>query len=166
MSWQTETVESIRVAIGDLSASPTYSDARLERVAVSAAALVVIDVDFNTSYTVNITSQSISPDPTSLDPKDLAFIMLVALKSAVLIAKGEMKLGAASGGIIIKDGPSSVDTSNYYMALSGMYRQFLDDYEFLKLNYKYVRSVMNAQAVLSPSTVLYNVYGNLQVLGY
>ena len=64
MAWQDSMVQMLRVVIFDLETTPTYSDSRLEEMLVASAHLVTQDIDFSTNYTVDILSQSITPDPT------------------------------------------------------------------------------------------------------
>lgn len=164
MTWQTDIDTTVRVLINDLT-STLYSDAQLEKVIIVAANQVINETDFDTVYVASISIPSITPDPTDPSIMDASFVALVSLKAASLIARGEMKLAANASGFIIKDSVSTVDTSNYYLAASTLYKQFIADYEFLKMNYKFIRSVTHCQAIMTP-TVVTNIYTSLQVLGY
>ena len=72
----------LRVVIFDLETTPTYSDSRLEEMLIASAHLVTQDIDFSTSYSIDILGQSITPDPT--DSTDKEFVNFVVLKAACL----------------------------------------------------------------------------------
>lgn len=168
MSWQNDVIECIRVTLGDLDEPYTYQDDRLERIALVAASQVMNEVQFQSNYIVDINLQTITPDPTDTNNNsviDYSFIALVALKTSCIIAKAEMKKYAQIYGINIKDGPSSISTVGMFSNYSTLIKQFDDDYEYLKMNYKLIDSWANAQAILTATTVR-QIYGNLQPIYY
>ena len=63
MAWDTTMVTILRTIISDLDAS-SYSDSRLQQILVVAAQYVQQEISFTTTYTVNIDSPDIAPDPT------------------------------------------------------------------------------------------------------
>lgn len=107
--WQTEMVRLIRHLIDDLDAEPTYSDDRLQELILVAAQLVNMDVDFDTTYTIDLDNLILSPDPTdrTAGTRDDAFINLVILKAACLIDNAEARTAAAQS-ITIRDGSSMI----------------------------------------------------------
>jgi hypothetical protein len=168
MPWQDVVIECIRVSLNDLDVPYTYEDTRLQRISVTAAAQVMNEAEFQSAYIVDIHLQSITPDPTDTTVNsviDNPFIALVALKACCLTIKGEMKKYALMGGIQVKDGPSSISTNGLFNNYSTLYKQYLDDYNYLKMNYKLVAAWANAQAILTATTVR-TIYGNTQVLPY
>jgi len=168
MAWQNDVVECMRVALSDLDEPYTYPDNRLERIAIVAAAQVMNEADFQSDYVVDINMQTITPDPTDTTNNaviDNPFIALVALKACCLTVKGEMKKYALMGGIQVKDGPSSISANGLFENFDKLYKQFLDDYNYLKLNYKLVNAWQNAKAILTATTVR-QIYGDTQVLPY
>ena len=135
-AWETELVELLRVMLGDLSETPTYSDDRLRRVLLSAAHMVNSEISFDTTYVVDIAGQSISPDPTGIP--DTNFLNLVAAKAACLVERGETK-SALQQGFMAKDGMGMVidirsrgagyiDMAKYKKDWCSMYDQMKNDY--------------------------------------
>lgn len=154
MTWKVEIVEQIRVLIGDMDdASYTYTDARLARVSVASAIMVMQEVDFSTIYTVDISEQTILPDPTSLGPKDTNFINLVSLKAAIMVYTGELRKYALAGAFII-DGPSQINMVGVYTNMKGALTNLQTQYEKAKVLYQ---TGQNGQAVMTPYTTT-NVY--------
>lgn len=107
MSWQTETTLIIRHLINDLEDTPTFSDERIEQLAVIAAKYVVQDMH-STKYTIDVVNQTISPDPSLTDPRDEDFLGLIALKSACLLDQTNFRLAAINEGIRTTLGPASL----------------------------------------------------------
>ena len=99
MSWKNEIPIIVRVWINDLSDTPTYSDDRIKQLIVVAAQYVKREMNFNTVYTIDTLTQSISPDPTTLAAPDQDFIGFVALKAACLLDQSTFRTKAASEGI-------------------------------------------------------------------
>jgi len=168
MAWQNEVIECMRVTLADMDEPYTYPDPRLERIALVAAAQVMQEADFQSAYVVDINMQTILPDPTDITHNsviDNPFIAMVALKACCLTIKGEMKSYAQISGISIKDGPSNLSTTGLFENYLKLYKQFVDDYNYLKMNYKLVNAWANAQAILTATTVR-QIYGNLEVLPY
>ena len=89
MAWQDTMVIMLRVVIDDMGSNPTYSDSRLEEILVVSAKLTKKDVDFANDYTIGVTDSTITPDPVSTS--DNAFVNLVTLKAACLVANSEFK---------------------------------------------------------------------------
>lgn len=168
MVWKTEAIQILRTVIGDLDMPQLYTDNRLTTLLIIASVQVINETDFDNIYVVDITEQTIIPDPsdvTIVAIKDNLFICLISLKAAVLLINAEMKSFVQSGGINIKDGPSSIDTKGVFANYILLSKQYLSDYEYLKMNYKIMRSNANSQAILTATTVR-NIYGNLNVLSY
>jgi hypothetical protein len=109
MSWQIEIPIMVRVLINDLSDAPTYSDERLLQTIAVAAKYVQFDVVLDRSYTVDVVSSSLSPDPTLED--DSIFISLLALKTACLIDQSTLRTRAALEGIRAALGPASLSVA-------------------------------------------------------
>ena len=129
--WYSQPLPILRELIGDSDAS-TYSDFRLQAVLLSAGHLLLREVSFDNDYVINIGASSILPDPSS--PEDVSFINLLALRGAVLVTGSEWKSGA-SQAIVIKDGPSTIDTSKGADALKERAQWVLDLYTNAKNQY-------------------------------
>ncbi len=109
MSWSIEIPIMVRVLINDLSDAPTYSDERLLQTIAVAAKYVQFDVVLDNTYTIDVVSPSLSPDPTIND--DSIFISLVALKTACLIDQSTLRTKAALEGIRAALGPANLSVA-------------------------------------------------------
>jgi len=107
-SWSDSMVIILREIVGDNEAILRYSDDRLIDILISAASIVVDTVSFSTPYIIDVTLQTISPDPV-IEIGDKNFVVLTILKAAVIIAVAEYR-SAAKMAISHRDGPSSIDT--------------------------------------------------------
>jgi hypothetical protein len=139
MSWSVEMVLLERALIHDFAQPYTYSDGRLQNILCVAAQLTrTYELDFDINYTINITQQIISPDPTNLQntpyPRDDAFINLVSLKAATIILNGELKTYAGQA-VILQDGPSKIDLSNLIFAAELRYKEIMKLYEESRVQY-------------------------------
>jgi len=73
MSWQGQMGTIVRHLVNDLdSSSYKYSDDRVETSILVASQLMIMNVDFNNIYEVNVESCRLSPDPTDSATKDNA----------------------------------------------------------------------------------------------
>jgi len=142
--WKCVLVPMVRVLINDIDET-TYDNPRLEKVIIVAAQLLKPEFDFATTYTSNIRTQTISPDP--VDNNDDAFINFVSMKSALLILEGELK-NLASGAIKVQDGPASIDMSGAYNATKDAYEKLLDAFNRAKLAYT-LGNVSEIKAIFS-----------------
>lgn len=147
--WQTECVEVVRVLINDMASTPTYTDDRLERLIVVAALQLIQEVSFTTTYEVDISEATISPDPSNVNTKDPAFINLVCLKAAVILLDSEARYYAI-GSFMITDGPSSINTTSRVQFVKEAGRILNDKYALAKMLYQ---SGQAGAAILTPYTV-------------
>lgn len=127
MSWQLEITEMVRLLIGDLSDTPTYCDERIQRTILLSAQQLINEFAFCVTYTPNIVTLTLSPDPTS-DPRDEGFIYLLALKTASLIVSGELRRYAVSS-ISVTDGPSSVQMGGIFKNLQELSKDIGSKYD-------------------------------------
>lgn len=107
MAWDEDMVTMLRVMVNDLG-STTYTDNSLVKVLLLAAIQVQQEITFDTAYTVDISNETLSPDPTVTATKDDSFTNLVCLKAAAIADHGSAIL-AARRAIAVKDGSSSID---------------------------------------------------------
>jgi len=147
MAWQTDITLMLRHMLNDLDSNNyTYTDARLEQAIAVSAQLVLSKHDFSTSYTVDISSSTITPDPTSIPDND--FITLLCLKTSCIILGSEIKAESANS-IAIKDGPSSIDLRGVSSTLNILLQQYCNKYEEASLDYTAGNSI-SGQAILGP----------------
>lgn len=107
--WELEAIEILRNIIDD-AACAVYTDARLRRLLVVAAFQVVQEASFTQTFTVDITAQTITPDPGDTDgnTRDNSLINLMCLKAACIMERGVT--GTSAGKAVAgKDGFSSFD---------------------------------------------------------
>ena len=145
MPWNIDLVLMIRSLIGDLDRAK-YTDERLKQVLVVGAYNVINDADFSNTYTVDVASVSISPDPISENDTD--FSTLAVYKAACILLGSEVKTEAANA-ISIKDGPSAIDLRGVTQNLTIMYNDLCAKYDHLLKTYQYNNTLVG-QAILGP----------------
>lgn len=131
-------ISLLRTVIQDDPDSPRYTDATLSRAIVSAALFIRAEIKLEQSYLINITAETISPDPTitpTVEDPDDNYTMLIIYKSACIIATGEQKKGAKTGGVMISDGPDKIDTTKQSQALKEAADTYCKMYSDAKLQY-------------------------------
>ena len=148
MTWQNEMTRIVRYLINDIN-STTYEDCRIEETILVAAQLLIDRLDFDKTYTVDVDTLSLSPDPTT-NTKDNFFINVVSLQAACIVVGSEAKTLAAQSARI-KDGPSSIDLSAAYQSTYQMYKECRDKLEKMIL-YHNAGNSLAGQAVLTPYT--------------
>jgi hypothetical protein len=152
MYWEIEIPIIIRNLINDLADPPTYSDARIQQLAVIAAQYSLNDLNLSTNYNIDIVNQTITPDPSDPNSRDTDFIGFVALKSACILDQSTFRTKAALEGIRTALGSANLSISGN---LAG-YKMILDQdqgpcklYEQLVLDYN-IGNATAVSAVLSP----------------
>lgn len=148
MAWQSEMTIIVRYLVNDPS-STDYTDLHIQQLILVAAQLVQHEIEFDKTYTVDVDSLSLSPDPTT-GTKDNGFINLISLKSACMILKGDAKV-AASDAFKITDGPSTIDGSASYKAKQELAEKCEKHYELEKT--RYLINGNTGLAVMTPTTV-------------
>lgn len=149
MSWQGQLSTIVRHLLNDVDhTNYKYTSKRLETTIIVAAQLVILDADFNNTYSINVESCQLSPDPTDLETKDNAFITLVALKSACIILGSEARTESGNA-ISIKDGPSAIDLRGVSGTLLTLYKDLSEKYEQALTSHLAGNSMFGA-AILGP----------------
>lgn len=108
--WETELVTLLRLIIDDMD--PTayrYTDERLGVVVINAALLVLMDVDFDNKYVIDLDAGTIVPDPANraTNTRDDVFLNLAVLRAACFVDTSETRL-ASKQAIDIQDGSSRI----------------------------------------------------------
>jgi hypothetical protein len=137
MAWNTEMPIILRNIINDYATTPKYTDNRLQQLILVAAQLLQQDLDFTTSYIIDIQNSLLTPDPTittSTFTRDDAFINLVILRSACVLSMGEFR--QAGGGIIVRDMNLNIDTRKNLPGLQLSVKNFCDLYNQAKWEYQ------------------------------
>ena len=147
MVWQTEMVRIVRHLINDVDAT-SYADDRLEETILVSSQLVLHEIDFDNTYTVDVDGLSLSPDPTGLANKDNAFINIISLKSACIILSSEVRTHGLNA-IRMSDGPSSIDMTGIARNIAVSSQDMCGRYEHAVMQYKAGGSIAG-QAILGP----------------
>lgn len=150
MAWATEVTEVVRYMIGDVDSPQKYTDERITKAASISASALVSEITFPNNYQVEVSTNTITPDPTEVDPKDYDFINLLALKTSCLILQGEMKIYAGSS-IRVVDGPSTIDVGSIYSNTQQMLANLIRVFESKK-HYYMMGSSGYGKAITTPST--------------
>ena len=149
MSWQGQMTTIVRHLVNDVdSSSYTFSTDRLETTILVAGQLMIMNVDFNNTYDINVEASSLSPDPTDTDTKDDPFIALACLRAACIIVGSEIRKESGNA-ISIKDGPSAIDLRGVTSTLIVIYQDLCKKYEEALLDYRAGNSV-SGQSILGP----------------
>ena len=67
----------------------TFTTNRIETTILVAAQLIIMNVDFNNEYEINVEASTLSPDPSDSETKDNPFIALTCLRAACIIIGSE-----------------------------------------------------------------------------
>lgn len=149
MSWQIEIPIIVRSLINDLSDQPTYSDERVQQLIVVAAQYVTREVNLANTYIIDIANPNISPDPTTMQAKDVDFIGFVALKASCLLDHSSLRTKAAMEGIRASLGSANLSVGGslrgYETIINqgpcALYQELRSQYEFGNANT--VRSILS-----------------------
>ncbi len=147
-TWQDEMALMLRIIIGDMSNSPTYTNLRLEQLLAVSAHFVIQELDFDNTYTVSISPVSISPNP--IGTGETAFTNFVVLKAACLADQSTFRTKALVSGVRAKCGPAVLETLKH---IDG-FKELLTvgpcaAYEKLKENWIFGNAEL-VKAILSP----------------
>lgn len=149
--WQTEIVRILRNLIGDLTGD-LYTDERLVELVVVSAMFVNKEVSLTTEYTINVTTLSICPDPSSDSVRDESFINLVSLKAACILDQCYARQ-ASRQGVAVRDSIGiSIDNRGSLSAALALLKDlgYCRAYENTKLEYELDRMSEAGRAILSP----------------
>ena len=149
MSWQGQMSTIVRHLINDVDPSDyKFSADRIETTILVAAQLSIMNVDFGNTYSINVETCYLSPDPTDADKLDTAFITLVSLRAACIIIGSEIR-SESGNAIAIKDGPSSIDLRGVTGTLTALYKDLCEKYEHNLLEYR-TGNAIAGHAILGP----------------
>ncbi len=109
MAWETTMVLMVRSLIGDMGSPPVYEDARIQTSIVVAGVIASQEYQFDTEYTLDLSTPDITPDPTDPSTQDDLFVALVTLKAACILSINTYQT-ATGRAIRVQDGDTSVST--------------------------------------------------------
>ena len=129
----------------------TYSTQRLEDLLITSAYFLPIDINFKSSYVIDVSAYSITPNPDSQDDGK-EFISFMVLKAACLADEGAFRNAALLQGVTARLGPASLQTASYGAQLAillneGPCRAFEELKKAYNFGYKGAQTI---QAVMSP----------------
>lgn len=150
MAWNDDVVPMVRYIIGDVDTPQKYTDTRLKTAAVMAANFLVMEISFANAYVIDISGETVTPDPSTTDPKDTDFLSLLALRTSCLIIAGELKLYAAAS-FRVMDGPSSIDTGSIFANLQKLNDSLCTLYDKNKMAYQ-MGATGYGKAIMTPTT--------------
>jgi len=136
MAWQDEAIPILRVLINDLAETPTYTDGRLEQALVVAAYMFPSDVDYENTYTVSVSSCTISPDPVT--NSDDIYVNFIVMKAACIMDFSTFRVEALRAGIKARCGPAILETVDRLPGFRDLldkgpcaaYQAMINDYNF------------------------------------
>ena len=109
MAWPDVTIPMLRILINDYDdTNYVYGDDRLIQTLVVAAQLMMHEINFDTTYTISVPLETISPDPSSAP--DNAFINFMVLKAACFMDQSLFRTKATIAGLKAKMGPAVLET--------------------------------------------------------
>lgn len=159
MSYQSDMVGILRVYIDDLCTPYRFDDKRLLSVLMVAGRNVLRDgqSSFTFNYNIDITNQTISPDPSA----DFAFVDLTVLKAGCLIDHTEARRAAKNAGFTVNEFASKIDTkgladARFKIIEVGMCKTYEDS----MFTYLTSQNTASGLAILSPFRTYYTTYNS------
>jgi hypothetical protein len=150
MAWQDEPTIILRDIVGD--EGTTYTDAKIRRLLAVSMFRVRAEISLDHTYEVDLTAaaEDVTPDPSTRSPKDYDAINLMSLKASITLLSAELKV-AAGQAFTIKDGPSTISTSDKVKYLNTRLQWAQDEYNDYVKNY-FAGSSKYGGAVSTPFT--------------
>jgi hypothetical protein len=154
MSWQNTSLLMLRTMLNDAGVSETrYSTQRLEELLITSAYFLPLEINFSNTYTVNVASYTISPDPGAGSPPADGdeFISFMVLKASCLADEGNFRSAALLQGVNARIGPAHLNTSTYGTHLATLlsqgpckaFEELKEQYNFSYEGKKIIRAVMS-----------------------
>ena len=150
-TWQNTSLIMLRTMLNDAGCGETkYTNNRLENLLITAAYFLPIDINFNSTYIVDVEKITISPDPISKDDGP-EFINFMVLKAACIADEGNFRNSALLQGVKARCGPAVLETNSYGQYLKELltngpckvYDELKDGYNFSYEGKKIITAVMS-----------------------
>lgn len=151
MSWQNTGLIMLRTLLNDAGCNTVkYTDNRLLELLLTSAYIMRVDINFSTTYSVDIEAQTISPDPAAQTDGE-EFISFMVLKAACLTDESNFRTAALLQGVSARCGPASITTSNYGVYLKDLltvgpcasFERLTNAYNFSYEGRQIIRAVMS-----------------------
>ena len=139
--WSDNVIRLFRQVIDDDGPVTEYTDHRLTELLLTAAYFVNNDLNFG--FSINIGAGTVSPNPDSNE----SFTTLVLLKAYCVLMNSELKTQSRMG-VVIKDGPSTIDGKSGLEAKRQLAEEACKAYGDAELEYKYKGVV--GKAIVGP----------------
>ncbi len=152
ISWQDQSIPLLRTILSDGGCGNlSYTDTRLEELLLAAAYLNLTLVTFSIDYSIDIISDTISPDPSTSSPIDVTFINFMVLKAACLADEGLFRTKALSAGIKARCGPAILETMNHIEGFKILLEQGpCRAFEEMLNQYRFSGNADNIKAIMTP----------------
>jgi len=137
-TWQNTSLMILRTMLDDSGCdSTTYTNKRLSELLITAAYFLPIDINFKTSYVVDVEAESITPTPIGQDDEG-EFINFMVLKAACMVDESNFRNRALLQGVKARCGPAVLETNAYGQYLLELleagpcktYQTLKDEYNF------------------------------------
>lgn len=120
MAWSTTLITNLKYYL-DPTDLTTYTDAQLVKFTLLGAAEMFTKLGL-TSYVVDYTAETITPDPES----DTGLSALIVVNTAIIIIRGEIRKHAFTAGFKVSDDRSTVDGAEALKALKDLLKMYMD----------------------------------------
>ena len=151
-TWQNTSLIMLRTMLNDAGCdSVRYTPQRLSDLLITSAYFLPLEINFKTTYVVNVEARTISPDPIDQTDGD-EFIHFMVLKSACLADEGNFRTAALAQGVTARIGGASLQTISYGQYLGtllneGPCKSYTKLVEIYNMSYEGAKLL---SAVLSP----------------
>jgi hypothetical protein len=161
MAWDDEIVAIVRGLIQDYPDDTTgdpavYTDDRLATIILIAGQNVQARVSTGSTYKINVSDGTITPDPTSTATRNETFINLASLKAACILINAEVRQYTGQG-ISVRDGSSAVSLSRSPASLTLMQKTYCSEYEdaIYRFQINGLNGVPYGEAIVGPIKAWY-----------
>jgi hypothetical protein len=150
MAWSTKMTTMLRILINDADVPYTYSDTRIKEVLAVAAHYVKEEIDFDTIYTVTISTPDITPDPTASATQDDVFVNFIVLKAACIVDFSTFRTESLRSGVEARMGPAVLRTMDRLKGFSELLNKGpCAAYDALKAEHEFGNAQV-CRVILSP----------------
>jgi hypothetical protein len=153
MAVNTALTTMVRHLISDLGSTERYADSRINTTIVMAGLYTSQIFEYANTYTFDLSTPDITPDPVDTDTLDNQAIALITLKAACMLDINRYQDNADCVGVVVRDEDSIVDTKEAF-------RGYLDiikmgpcaAYEKMIKKLESDKSMGIGMAIVSPAT--------------
>lgn len=149
MAWDTDATLMLRILVDDYDAPQTYTDAKLKTVLIISAKMVQQDTNFS-DYTVSVSAQTITPDPTDPSSQNNDFVNLMVTKAACILTRAEYK-AATNESIYVDDANTRVDGREKGKQKGDLASNYCKEYSDMLLSYE-MGNGTSGVAIVTPTT--------------